>query len=89
MEQLIFLATPLGSLPFIEFEGKRLPQSMAIARHLAREFGLGGKNNVEQAQVDALIDTIQEAYEPLFKLLGAIMKGGKVSYLKYLKHITN
>jgi glutathione S-transferase len=31
---------------------------MAIARFLAKEFGLAGRDNFEQAKVDAVVDTI-------------------------------
>ena len=61
-------ATPLGSLPFLEFEGKRLPQSMSIARYLAREFSLAGKNSEEQCKADAIVDTVAEVFEPLLKV---------------------
>ena len=51
---------PLGQMPVLEFEGKMLPQSIAIARFLAKQFQLAGKNNFEQAQVDAVVDTIND-----------------------------
>lgn len=35
----VFLASPFGQLPFLEVDGKKLAQSAAIARFLAREFG--------------------------------------------------
>ena len=31
---------PLNSLPVLEVDGKKMCQSMAIARYLAREFGI-------------------------------------------------
>ena len=38
----------LGQLPFLEVDGKILPQSISIARFIARETNLAGKNNLEQ-----------------------------------------
>ncbi len=48
---------PLGQIPVIEFDGQVLSQSLTIARFLAKEFGLAGKTNLEQAQADMVIDT--------------------------------
>jgi glutathione S-transferase len=50
--------TPLGQIPVLEFDGVQLPQSLSIARFLAKQFQLAGKDNFEQAKVDAVVDTI-------------------------------
>ncbi|CAF0861830.1 unnamed protein product [Adineta steineri] len=52
--------TPLGQMPVLEVDGVELPQSAAIARFLAKQFHLAGKDNLEQAEVDAVIDTISD-----------------------------
>ena len=49
---------PLGQIPVLEVDGTKLPQSAAIARFLAKQFQLAGKDNLEQAKVDAVADTI-------------------------------
>jgi glutathione S-transferase len=51
---------PLGQAPVLEFDGVQLPQSMSIARFLAKQFQLAGKDNFEQAKVDAVVDTIND-----------------------------
>lgn len=59
---------PLGQVPVLEVNGVKLPQSAAIARFLAKEFNLAGKDNFEQAQADAVTDTINDlatAYLPV------------------------
>ena len=48
---------PLGQIPVLEVDGVKLPQSMAIARFLAKQFGLAGGDHLEQAKVDAVVDT--------------------------------
>ncbi|XP_022316933.2 glutathione S-transferase-like [Crassostrea virginica] len=62
---------PAGQMPVLEVDGKKYCQSIAIARYLAREFGLGGSTNVEQLQVDQVVDTISdfltEMYKPVFE----------------------
>lgn len=47
---------PLGQIPILEFDGTTISQSLTIARFLAKEFGLAGKNNLEQAQAEMIID---------------------------------
>nr|AYN44505.1 glutathione S-transferase S10 [Brachionus rotundiformis] len=63
---------PLGQLPYLKVGSVELPQSMAIARFVARETGLAGKNNLQQAQADAIVDTIMELvnyyYSNIFRI---------------------
>ena len=48
----------LGQCPVLELsDGTQLPQSLAIARYVARETGLAGRDNLESAKIDAVIDT--------------------------------
>ncbi|CAF1101023.1 unnamed protein product [Adineta steineri] len=51
---------PLGQIPVLEVDGVKLPQSRTIARYLAKQFHLAGKDNFEQAKVDAVVDTIYD-----------------------------
>ncbi|CAF3622106.1 unnamed protein product [Rotaria sp. Silwood1] len=51
-------AMPLGQMPVLEFDGIKLPQSLSIARFLAKQFNLAGKDNLEQAKVDTVVDTM-------------------------------
>ena len=56
---------PLGQMPVLEVDGVKLPQSMSIARFLAKQFNLAGKDNLEQAKVDAVVDTMTDAMNKL------------------------
>lgn len=49
---------PLGQMPVLEYNGTQLPQSISVARFLAKQFQLAGRDNFEQAQADAVVDTI-------------------------------
>jgi glutathione S-transferase len=60
---------PLGQLPVLEIDGFKLPQSLTIARFLAKQFHLAGKNNLEQAQADAVVDTIGDATAKVVSIL--------------------
>ena len=52
---------PWGQLPCLTWKGERLCQSMSICRFLAREIGVAGRNSLEEAMVDEIIDVIQDA----------------------------
>jgi glutathione S-transferase len=48
----------LGQVPVLELpDGTQIPQSLSIARYVARETGLAGKDNLESAKIDAVVDT--------------------------------
>ncbi|CAG9767959.1 unnamed protein product [Ceutorhynchus assimilis] len=49
---------PFGKVPVLEIDGKPVAQSNAIARYLAKKFGLAGKNEWEELQCDVLVDTL-------------------------------
>lgn len=59
---------PLGQVPVLEFDGTMIPQSLTIARFLAKQFDLAGNDNLEKAKVDVVADTINDlilAYVPI------------------------
>merc|ERR1712117_812304 len=60
--------TPFGQLPILKWDGEVLCQSMACARFIAREVGLAGNTNLESAQVDEIIDVIQDLINAGVKL---------------------
>jgi glutathione S-transferase len=53
-------------LPYLEIDGEKLPQSISIARYLAREFKLNGDDNIEQAKADAVVDTALDLLNAYF-----------------------
>ncbi|XP_019382124.1 PREDICTED: hematopoietic prostaglandin D synthase isoform X2 [Gavialis gangeticus] len=57
---LKFTAIPFGKVPILEIDGVIIHQSLAIARYLAKENGVAGKTPLEQALVDAIVDTIDD-----------------------------
>jgi glutathione S-transferase len=60
--------TPWGSMPLLEVDGKVVGQSLAIARLVAREGGLMGKNAVETGQIDAVTDVVTDLREKAFAM---------------------
>jgi len=61
---------PCGQLPYLEVDGKPLPQSLAIARFVARKNGLTGKDDWEAAQADAIVDYLGDALKPMAAMFG-------------------
>lgn len=57
---IIFLETPFGQVPVLEFNGKKINQSMAIARYLAKVVKLAGNDDWEDLEIDAVVDTIKD-----------------------------
>ncbi|XP_077999729.1 hematopoietic prostaglandin D synthase-like [Glandiceps talaboti] len=59
---------PFGQSPILEVDGIVLAQSRAIARFVAKEHGLAGKDNIENAQIDMITDVLED----LLKGIGMI-----------------
>ena len=53
----------LGEMTISYIQGEKICQSMAICRFVAREAGIGGRNSLEIAMVDEIVDVIQDAIE--------------------------
>ena len=51
---------PFGQLPVLEEDGKRINQSTAICRYLAKKCSLNGTNDWEDLEIDATVDTISD-----------------------------
>ena len=47
-------------MPVLTFNGVEIAQSMTIARLLAKEYNLAGKDSVEQAKADMIVDCISD-----------------------------
>ncbi|RZC36261.1 GST N domain containing protein [Asbolus verrucosus] len=50
--------TPFGQLPVLEHNGKQINQSVSIARYVAKQVKLAGKDDWENLEIDAIIDTL-------------------------------
>lgn len=60
---------PFGQLPVLEVDGVYLNQSKTIAAYLAREFGVAGTTNLEQAQCQALSETVDDMITGLYDIM--------------------
>merc|ERR1712055_1249875 len=68
--------TPFGQLPVLQWGNEVICQSMACARFIAREVGLAGNTSVESAQVDEIIDVVQDLINAEVKLFFTKDKAG-------------
>lgn len=68
---------PMGQMPVLEVDGKQLCQSTAIARYVARENGLAGKNNWEMCEADMLVEGIFDMWGHLKDVYMPKLQGDK------------
>jgi len=59
---------PYGQVPLLEFNGQKLNQSQAIARFLAKKFGLVSKDDLEAARCDEIVDSAKDLLLLFFPL---------------------
>jgi len=56
--------TPMQQLPVLEIDGKtEISQSRAIARYLAKQCGIAGKDDIEQALADMYVDGVYDQFQ--------------------------
>ncbi|KAE9552110.1 hypothetical protein FO519_004690 [Halicephalobus sp. NKZ332] len=51
---------PYGTAPWLEIDGTKLSDSMAIVQYLAKKHGLAGKTDLEAAQIHACVEFIRD-----------------------------
>ncbi|VDP16738.1 unnamed protein product [Heligmosomoides polygyrus] len=76
---------PFGQMPVLEFDGKTLCQSHAIARYLARKFGYAGISEFDKAVVDSIMDQSKDfltEIRPYFRALLGVEKGDPEELVK-------
>jgi len=47
-------------MPILEIDGVVVPESRAICRLIARRVGLAGKNDIEDALIDGVVDFLSD-----------------------------
>ena len=52
----------------MEYNGTTISQSITIARFLAKEFNLAGKNRIEEAQADMIVDCVADLLNGKFSV---------------------
>lgn len=60
---------PMGQMPVLEVDGKRVHQSLAMCRYVAKVIGVAGNNPLEDLQIDAIVDTINEFRLSKYKVI--------------------
>ncbi|WKX95184.1 hypothetical protein Q1695_011998 [Nippostrongylus brasiliensis] len=78
---------PFGQMPVLEVDGKKLCQSRAIARFLAKRFGYAGKNALDEAVVDSIVDQCEDFFaeiRPYFRAAAGMEQGDVENLEKHL-----
>ena len=47
-------------MPVLEYQGATLCQSITVARFLAMECGLAGRDHLENAKIDEVVDAVSD-----------------------------
>nr|XP_022920499.1 glutathione S-transferase-like [Onthophagus taurus] len=63
------LDAPFGEMPFYEEDGKRVNQSGAISRYVAKKVKLVGKDDWEDLEIDSIVDTLTDIRTKIIKAL--------------------
>lgn len=51
---------PMGQMPVLEVDGRRVHQSISMARYIAKRVGLSGDNEWESLIIDTAVDTVND-----------------------------
>lgn len=50
----------MGQMPVLEVDGRRVHQSISMARYVAKRVGLSGVNDWENLIIDTAVDTVND-----------------------------
>ncbi|XP_036147083.1 glutathione S-transferase-like [Monomorium pharaonis] len=78
---------PFGKVPVLEVDGKKVAQSVAICRYLAKQCGLAGKDDWEALLIDAAVDTIHDLRANIAAFFYEKNEEAKAEKLKAAKEI--
>lgn len=53
-------AMPMGQMPVLEVDGRRVHQSISVCRYLAKRVGLAGNTDYENLLIDTAVDTVND-----------------------------
>ena len=82
--------TPCGQAPFLEVDGKKLGQSRAICRYLAKQNGLVPDNDWDAARCDMIVDYSDDFRNPLGQIYFETNEEiKKEKFAKYMEGVPN
>ena len=59
---------PLGQMPVLELNGTKYPQSVALARYVARQVKIAGKDDLEAMKCDIIVDSMQDIINEYYRI---------------------
>eukprot|EP00092_Neocalanus_flemingeri_P011091 GFUD01011939.1.p1 GENE.GFUD01011939.1~~GFUD01011939.1.p1 ORF type:complete len:210 (-),score=56.02 GFUD01011939.1:177-779(-) len=72
---------PYTQIPVLDYKGEVICQSLTIARFLAAESGLTGRNNLENAQANEIVDAVADLQNAFVKVFFAKDQDGVMNAL--------
>ena len=60
--------TPFGGVPVLHWDGEEIPQANTILRFVAKNCGLDGKDDIECARADSILEHCNELFIALGQL---------------------
>lgn len=51
---------PFGQVPVLEWDGRKMNQSVALCRYLGKKYNLAGSTDLENLEIDAIVDTVHD-----------------------------
>lgn len=51
---------PMGQMPALEIDGKKIGQSIPICRLLAKKVGLVGSTDMEDFEIDSVVEIVND-----------------------------
>jgi glutathione S-transferase len=73
-----------GRAPWLNVDDEKIHESLAINRYLGKIFGLSGKDEMENAQIDSIIDTYKDFFKEA-RSYHAVKRGRAEGNLEELK----
>uniref|UniRef100_A0A914NXE9 glutathione transferase n=1 Tax=Panagrolaimus davidi TaxID=227884 RepID=A0A914NXE9_9BILA len=78
------LTSETGKAPWLDVDNERIYESLALTRYLGRKFNLAGKDEMESAQINSIVDTCKDFFDEVQSYL-SVKRGRSEGNLEELR----